>query len=83
MNEIKKETFEGMDVSSKLNVLFDLQTNVAPHCKARAAHCDGRFEELERDVKRWGIAHLFLIPPFSFLGGFIALVAKTKLFGGN
>ena len=82
MNEIKKSTFEGMDVDSKLNVLFDLQTNVQPHCARQAEACDSRFDEIEGRVKKWGLTHLFLIPPFSFIGGFAAMFAKFK-FGGN
>lgn len=82
MNEISKETFEQMDNSSKLNVLFDLQVNQRPHCARQAEACDTRFKEVEGRVKKWGLTHLFLIPPFSFFGGFIAFLTKT-FFGGN
>jgi len=82
MNEISKETFEKMDVDSKLNVMFDLQTNIQPHCRMQAAACGDRFDVIEKGIRKWGLAHLFIIPPFSFIGGFAAMWAKFKL-GGN
>jgi hypothetical protein len=82
MNEISKETFEGLDNGSKLNVLFDIAQNAPAHCQKQVDDCGIRFAAIESGVKKWGLAHLFLIPPFSFIGGFAAMWAKFK-FGGN
>lgn len=82
MNEISRETFEKLDVDSKLNVMFDIQTNVQPHCAKQSKACNERFDTIEKNVKRWGVTHVVLIPWFSMVGGFAAMWAKFK-FGGN
>jgi hypothetical protein len=82
MNEISKDTFEGLDNSSKLNVLFDIAQNAPAHCQKQVDECDSRFDAIEAGVKKWGITHIVLIPWFSMIGGFAAMWAKFK-FGGN
>jgi hypothetical protein len=82
MNEISKDTFKTLDDSSKLNVLFDIVQHAPAHCEKQVADCSQRFDAIEKGVKKWGLAHIFLIPPFSMLGGFAAMWAKFK-FGGN
>lgn len=83
MNEISKETFEEMDEHSKLNVLYDVMRAQPSYCADRAEKCDARFTVNEKSVRKWGVVHATLVPPFSFLGGFFAmLLAKSKMFGG-
>lgn len=86
---ISRETFEGYDVNSKLNTIFDLHcglhdklekhaANQIISCKDRQDSCDKRIGKLENRKKFDSILSSLM----GIVGGFFAVIGKWFFFKG-
>jgi DNA-binding Lrp family transcriptional regulator len=77
MSEITKETFKGYDTDSKLNTLFDYQNNILERLEIHPKDCSERFKKLEKAK----VKNAVLSAGGGVLGGFLAIIAKFKIWG--
>ena len=89
MAEITKETFKGMSVDSKLEVLFDYMTDMLENepvrvkardvqCLLKAESCNKRFKKVEDSVIKNKVFNTAASFAGGFIGGWSAVWASFK-----
>ena len=81
MPNVTKETFQGYDVDSKLNTLFDYQLESHGLLTSQIQVCDERFDKVETGQKKWRVATGTIAAGSGLAGGFMAMLLKLKFWG--
>jgi len=83
MNGFRRETFEGLETSNKLNVIFDILvsfderlTTISTNCPSQYEKCAKRFDVIEK--KKWVNTAASAVG--GFFGGVAAVIGKFIFF---
>ena len=76
-NVITRETFETLNDSGKLGIVFDIVTSIHANCSAQQNTCAQRFDKIEK--RKW--VSVVASAGGGLVGGFIAIISKIKIFG--